>query len=212
MQWFAAAVDWTIMPIAEHLVATTRCGARILAPQRARWLWDRLQARFPDALSCNPMPDHVHLVAPPGGGERFRRVLAGFTARFGVRFDVLPEEPANSAEIATRMIRYGVFNPVRAGLVADPWAWPWSTLRDLGGAVVRIWTPPAQVAAVVEMPTKTVLARLTSTADLRAPLPERTPVTTATFAALQRAVASALRIPDLEVPTLALGRRLVVQA
>jgi hypothetical protein len=158
------------------------------------------------------MPDHVHLVAPPGGRERFRRVLAAFTARFGIRFDVLPEQRANSADITARMIRYGFFNPVRTGLVTDPWAWPWSTLRDPSGAVVSIWTPPAQVAAIVEMPMRALIPALTNVAELRSLPPKRTRIATATLAALQSAVASSLRMIERDVATNALGRRLVVQA
>jgi hypothetical protein len=200
------------MVIAEHLIATTRFGARLLAPAWARWLWDRLRTNVPEALSCVLMPDHVHLVAPPGARDRFRRVLAAFTARFGVRFDILPDGLANSADIAFRMVRYGFSNPVRAGLVDDPWAWPWSTLRDLVGAVVSIWTSPPHLAAMLAVPTQRLVAELTTTADRRTPPPRRTEVATASFGALRSAVGSALRLRDDDVVIDALGRRLVVQA
>lgn len=109
------------MAVAEHLIAHTRGGARsLLEHTKASWLWARLRAGFPDALSCALMPDHVHLVAPPGGQTRFVRVLPMFSARFGVRFDVIVEI-ANTADIAARMIRYGFHNPVRDALVADPY-------------------------------------------------------------------------------------------
>lgn len=71
---------------------------------------------------------------PPGGAERFERVLRHFTARHGVRFDVLEPAPAYSPAILPRKIRYVHRNPVLERLVDDPWTWPWSTLRDLGGA------------------------------------------------------------------------------
>ena len=58
-------------------------------------------------------------------------MLTGYTVRFGVRFDVLAPQPAASDPIAFRMLRYVLLNPVRDGLVVDPWCWPWSTLRDL---------------------------------------------------------------------------------
>ena len=86
------------------------------------------------------MPDHLHLVVGAGQTGRLRRVLNGFTCRFGVRMDVLEPDRANSAAIAGRKMRYGFFNPVRAGLVDDPWRWTFSTLRDLGGAAYPLWT------------------------------------------------------------------------
>src|SRR5262245_20889624 len=105
------------MAVAEHLIAHAREGARcLLEHEKAAWLWTRLQAGFRDAFSCELMPDHVHLVAPPGGHARFVRILAMFTALFGVRFDVIVET-ANNADIATRMIRYGFHNPVKDALV-----------------------------------------------------------------------------------------------
>ena len=115
------------MRIAEHWVATTRDGARLLVPQRARWLWERLRHHLPDAWSLTIMADHLHMVLPPGAGPRLRKLSSAFTGCFGVRFDVLPVEPANTADIAMRMVRYGLCNPVRAGLVDDAWAWPRST-------------------------------------------------------------------------------------
>ncbi len=139
------------MAVADHLIAHTRGGARsLLEHTNASWLWTRLRAGFPDALSCELMPDHIHLVAPPGRRTRFVRVLAMFTARFGVRFDVLVEI-ANTADIAARMIRYGFHNPVRDALVSDPYAWRWSTLRDLVGATHPIWTPLQRVADALRL-------------------------------------------------------------
>ena len=79
-------VDHDRMRIAEHWVATTRGGERLLDPRRARWLFERLRANFPHALSLVLMPDHLHLVvAGTGALVRLRRVLAMFTSSFGVR-------------------------------------------------------------------------------------------------------------------------------
>jgi len=159
------------------------------------------------------MPDHLHLVVPgAGAGERLRRVLSACTALFGVRFDVLAPEPANSRDIAARTVRYGLLNPVRAGLVDDPWAWPWSTLRDLGGAAYPVWTAPARIAAVLAIPPKTLFSKLATTADHRAPPPRRVPIAIASLDALRCAVGSTLRVPAGEVLAEQLGRRLVVQA
>ena len=82
------------------------------------------------------MPEHLHLVTPPGMRDPLRRVLTAYTTRFGTRFDLADPEPGNSPAIVARQMRYGFFNPVRAGLTDDPWRWRWSTLRDLGRALV----------------------------------------------------------------------------
>ncbi len=198
---------------AEHLVAHTRGGARSLVdPDEAPWLWTRMQRGVPTALSCTLMPDHVHVVAPPGQLERFRWTLSAFTVRFGVRFDLLPPEPANSPAITMRMIRYGFFNPVREGLVDDPWSWRFSTLRDLGGAAHPVWTEPARVATAIGAPSARLLAELTTTADHRATAPQPNARLVASTDALRAAVAAALRWSDEQVRSSVVGRRLVVQA
>jgi hypothetical protein len=199
--------------IAEHWIATTRGRERLLSPRRAGWLWDRLRLHFPHALSLVLMPDHLHLVALGTGAlDRLRRMLAACATRHGVRFDIGPEDLANTREIAGRMVRYGVFNPVRAGLVDDPWAWPWSTLRDLGGAAYPAWTSATAIGAAIGVRAPAVIGLLTSNADFRAASPRRTPVVAASLEALVSAVGAALRIPDREVLSLPIGRRLVVQA
>jgi hypothetical protein len=200
------------MRIAEHWIATTRLGERLLDPRRAGWLWKRLRHNFPDALSLVLMPDHLHLVTRPGTGPRLRRLLSAFTGLFGVRFDVRPVQPATTRDIAMRMARYGIFNPVEAGLVDDPWSWPWSTLRDLGGAAYPIWTTPAATAAAIGVTPKAVVSTLTTNADHRPTPPRRVPVAIASLEAVRAAVASTLRVPELEVLSTPLGRRLVVQA
>ena len=201
------------MAIAEHLVATTRGGDRSLVwPEQAGWLWERLRANFEDALSLVVMPDHVHLVAMPAGVERVRRVFAAFTVRFGVRFDVLEPQPANSPEIAGRMMRYGFFNPLRDRLVEDPWAWPWSTLRDLGGAVYPVWTRLSSVTMTLGLSAEVALRTLTTIGGRAAPVPRPQRVEVASLDVVRSAVASALRIQDVAVRTSAAARRLFVQA
>jgi hypothetical protein len=158
------------------------------------------------------MPDHIHLVAPPGMRARVIRVLAAFAARFGVRFDVLPAQPAASEAIAMRMLRYVFFNPVREGLVDDPWMWRWSTLRDLGGAVHEPWTPADRLARRLRKSPKTLLSAVTTTADHRPSPPGPPDVDVASVDAIRRAVAAALRIDSSDVITSRPGRRLTVQA
>lgn len=201
------------MTIAEHIVATTRGGVRsLLRHEVASWLWDRLRHNVPDALSCLLMPDHLHLVARPGCRDRISHVLAAGRRSFGIRFDVMSAETANSPAIAARMVRYGLLNPVRAGLVDDPWRWRWSTLRDLGGAAHPAWTRQDDIARALRMPAARLLEQLTCTADRRPPALAPGPVLTATFEGLVRASATALRWTDPDALARAHGRRLVVQA
>lgn len=196
----------------EHLVAHTRGGDRSLAGgERARWLWARLRAACPAALAMVLMPDHVHLVGPAGLLARLRAVLSAFTARFGVRFDLLPPQPAHSRAIALRMVRYVLLNPVREGLVDDPWSWPWSTLRDLGGAVASAWTHPREVARALGLPPAQLVRRLTRTADAEFRAPEVTPIATVTLDAARAAAASALRVPFEWTASEPHPRRVVIQ-
>ena len=199
--------------IAEHLVATTRGGDRSLIwPERARWLWDRLRANLPEALSNLVMPDHLHMVAGPGMRPRLRRVLSSFTVRFGVQFDVLEPQVASSPAIAGRMICYGFFNPVRAGLLDDPLAWPWSTLRDLVGAVAQTWTPIGRVASVLGLRADACVRALTSLGEHRSAPLRAGPIGAASWDAVQDAVMSALRLSDVAEILEPRPRRLFVQA
>lgn len=206
------SIGWFVR-IAEHLIATTRGGKKtLLRPEHAEWLWTRLRATLGRAaLSLVLMPDHLHLVALPGMRERLTRVLAMFTARTGVSFDV-ELEPANTADIAGRMIRYGLWNPVRKRLVDDPWRWRWSTIRDLGGAAHPCWTPLERVAEVMRMSPAAALQMLTKVANRRAPAPVPQIVAVASIDGVRGAVAAVLRVQEAEVITRPLGRRLLVQA
>jgi hypothetical protein len=183
------------MPVAEHLVATTRGGdASLWEPERALWLWGRLR-RVPGVLVSETMPDHVHVLARPGAAEVLRRGLIGFTVRFGVRFDMLPPQPANSPAIAMRMARYILFNGVRSGHVDDPFELPWSTLRDLVGATYPIWTPAPMLARVLQVPPAHLVPALLNLADYQVEIPCPQPITVASLDALRAAAASTLRHP-----------------
>ncbi len=186
----------SFMLIAEHLVASTRGLAPPLHDEQlGTWLWQHLRKAFPDALSLVIMPEHLHLVGLPGGHARFRRVLSGCTAATHVRFDVLPPQPAMSREIARRMIRYGLHNPVNAGLVRDPYEWRWSTLRDLVGAAHPVWTRAAYVAKVLGVSRRRLPQLLTHTADQQPAIPQLTPVATYSLPELRVAVAAVMRVP-----------------
>jgi hypothetical protein len=212
VQRAAATADDKGVAFAEHLIATTRdCDRTLTSPDRAAWLWQRLRLALECVLSVVLMPDHLHLVAPPGLRPQLRAVLSAFTVRYGVRFDIREIQEATTRAIAGRMMRYGFNNAVRAGLVPDPWCWRWSTLRDLAGAAHPIWTPLSQVASTLRVRPEKLLQTVTWTADLKPQSPRSEPVLAATFDGVVASVAAALRVPEPDVASSRIGRTLVVQ-
>ena len=90
------------------------------------------------------MPNHVHLLleAPVNGLARGMQRLNGrYARRFNARHDrsghvfegPYNPEPVTRDEHLLEAIRYGMLNPVRAGLCADAASWPWSSYRATGG-------------------------------------------------------------------------------
>lgn len=86
------------------------------------------------------MPNHVHLIAVPecetslakGIGEAHRRYTCALNQRegwqgylFQGRFYSCPLEGAH----VVAAMRYVLRNPVRAGMVAQPWEYEWSSAR-----------------------------------------------------------------------------------
>ena len=202
---------WRGVPIAEHIVGTTRGRARqLIAPELARWLWVHLAAALPEAFSFVLMVDHFHLMAPPGRRERVRRVLGSFTRRFGVRMEVEAAERATTPKILGRQIRYGFYNPVRAGFVKEPWEWPWSTLRDLGQACFPIWTPLESVARHLQLPPERALRGLSHLSACRPEPPGMHALEVISSHNLLHAVGATLRLPPREVLGDRQGRRLIV--
>lgn len=140
-----------------HLVAhAAKLPIQLTDYEVASWLWPRMQRRFPVALACVLMPDHLHLLTPTPCEEAARHELAlliGSMGRSGgergrIRFDRIPpclldDDPAK----LTRQTRYIALNPQRAGLVDDPLAWLWSTHRDVVGTVARPWVTADRLAA-----------------------------------------------------------------
>lgn len=161
------------------------------------------------------MPDHVHLVVPGGiDFAVFRRVLIQHARVFGCAWDRGKSTPCTTTEILLRAIRYVLINPVRDGHVGDPWAWPWSTLRELGGVVDNDWTR-AQVRGLQRGSWARLLDRVTQLdggtvpARPRAGDLEHPPV--ASFAAMEAAVASALRAEPGDIAKRGRPRRVFVQ-
>jgi hypothetical protein len=130
-----------------------------------------------------------------------------------VRWDVLPPEPANTAVIVGRQIRYILRNPVAAGLVNDAWEWPWSTLRDLAGVVADPWTRVRRVARLCRQTPRALLDFVT-TADGEAAAPLVRPadgLLVASFDACRAAAAAALRCPIADTATHPRARAVAVQ-
>jgi hypothetical protein len=201
------------MTIVEHWVATTRHGNRtLLVPHRAQRLWHQIRSAVPEALSFVIMPDHIHLVARPGAGDRLRRALTGFTSVFGVRFDLGPAERGTTAAIAGRMVRYGYLNPVRKGFCDDPYQWPWSTLRDIVEASIPIWTPRNRLCQTLGLDEDRLVPGLTAWNGRSFPEPRPTAVAAASLDGIRGAVRAVLRsgLP-LDAPIGRLERQLVVQ-
>lgn len=86
------------------------------------------------------MPNHIHMIAVPKGKEGLRQAIGEAHRRYSVlintrqgwtghlwqgRFASFPMD----AEYLLAAARYIEMNPVRAGLVADPYRWQWSSAK-----------------------------------------------------------------------------------
>jgi hypothetical protein len=111
----------------------------------AKALWDRIVAIGPvHALVL--MPDHIHLLAQQIERHRVGQAMAAWT-RWRQRKrqwqgpvwspvgEIVPIQDRLHLE---RSQRYLYLNPCRAGLVADPLAWPMSTYLDALGLAVPL--------------------------------------------------------------------------
>jgi REP element-mobilizing transposase RayT len=122
-------------------------------------MWERLRKRFPSALACVLMPDHLHLILEwvtkpldPRGSIAWNlsHELSAFARRYfpGQKLweAVPPPTPIPNLLQLRRQIRYAHLNPCRAQLVNDPLEWEWSTHRDLVGAAFPSWPDHAKAA------------------------------------------------------------------
>ena len=109
------------------------------------WLWRELKKIFPEAAARCVMSNHGHALAQTldlaGTARRIsslQKRMNGFRKKGGrsaiVWDPVSAPSPVSNVEKWLRDIRYIHLNPVRARLVSDPLAWPWSTHRDWVGA------------------------------------------------------------------------------
>ena len=126
-----------------HLVAHAAKGRLLFSDAReATALWSIVAEHFPELIAATLMPDHVHLLVPSAPGLRLGHAMSAYTRWFahhrrvrnGSLWSAHPEPECLPDDThARRTVRYVLLNPCRAGLVADPLAWPWSTHRDRVG-------------------------------------------------------------------------------
>ena len=103
-------------------------------------------------VACN----HVHLLvqadSPLDEQQRLAKVMAGFSRRIGnaSTWQPLGEPRAVPDRLhLQRTVRYVHLNPCRWRIVGDPLCWPYSTHRDLLGAVVDPWTTQDRMARAI---------------------------------------------------------------
>jgi hypothetical protein len=115
------------------------------APQM-RDLWVRMRCSAAGVLACVLLPGRAQMVVRSNEGQACDRVRAvGERAALqGVRIDA---SSFAGAEAAGRVLAAVHASPTRIAGIEDPLQWPWSTLRDLVGAVIDPWVTPAMLAA-----------------------------------------------------------------
>jgi hypothetical protein len=212
-----------------HLVAHTLGSLAVVCePEAARWLWTHLRRAFEDAIAVVLMLDHLHLVTDHPDAEMARRRLAQtlrhFTRRFAptTRLWQAPQAAViRTAAALRRNVRYVALNPCRAGLASDPLEWPWSTHRDVVGAVTDPWVTAERLAAVLQRPRRGFEAAhhsyVSADPDVAVdgtPFPRpasRTIVPGTSLAAVIRAAASATRATPRDVQRPGATRALFVR-
>lgn len=99
-------------------------------------------------LAWCPMTNHVHLIAVPGAetslargiGEAHRRYTRSINFRSGWRgylFQGRFHSCPLDGQYLLAAVRYVLRNPVRAGIVDQPWDYKWSSARWLVGEVTE---------------------------------------------------------------------------
>ncbi|HZO16950.1 MAG TPA: hypothetical protein VFB62_26920 [Polyangiaceae bacterium] len=140
-----------------HLtVRAYRAPVSLCAHEVASWVWDHLREAFPRALTALLMPNHPHLITPARDGDEARRLLAHVLGGLrrshnpGAALRCEPVPPPiliKDEQELGRQMRYTVLNPSRAGFVDDPLSWPWSTHRDVVGAIADPWVTGERLGA-----------------------------------------------------------------
>lgn len=210
-----------------HLVAHLIGDLDFLAEEPvAGWLWGKLRQRFPVTASAQLMPNHLHLLTEVDEPEVARDALARTCGHLGRRFGLgrvferLPTAEVIPPKRMPRVARYVDLNSTRAGLVASPLQWAWTTLRDLVGAVADPWIDARRHKEALRSGHADSIARWLTyvaaddTVGDRKPLaPPVDPSPDAPafgLEALAQACAAACRVPPAELGSRADVRRLFV--
>jgi len=182
-------------------------------------LWRLVFEHVPDPIALCLMPDHVHLLHARDVHRELGLAMSAYARhRNHARGSAGPiwrsqgrPDPVVGAVKERRSVRYIHLNPCRAGLVADPLAWPWSTHRDRLGLAMpaRVRASPDPVgfhAYVSSDPTVCVTGTdLPMSGDLVVP-------GAAGLELLRSAVSTVARVPWSEVGERSPARRLWVRA
>lgn len=127
-----------------HLVARARFGAPLADPFAAAWLWPKLREPFPVVYGVLFMPNHLHIVGelPRDAQVQLGAILSGLTrhtGHAGPLWETAPTTRVPDRQQLQRQLRDVALNECRAGLSRDPLEAPWSTHRDVMGAVIDPW-------------------------------------------------------------------------
>jgi hypothetical protein len=103
------------------------------------------------------MPDHLHVASEAddelAASGRLARVLGHVGRNFDMPgFSGVEATPVRNARILGRTVRYIVRNACADDLVTDPLAWPWTTHRDVVGAIHDPWVDADRLAIALEQP------------------------------------------------------------
>lgn len=105
-----------------------------------RMLADACEANDVRCFAWCLMPNHVHLILEPGNADGLRAVMSSVNTRFAQRInrregcnghlfqDRFRSYPMDEAHLLVAA-RYVENNPVKAGMVARPADWRWSSAR-----------------------------------------------------------------------------------
>ncbi|HET6582781.1 MAG TPA: hypothetical protein VFG69_05025 [Nannocystaceae bacterium] len=216
-----AATKWIHVTSRVSLATPDLC-----AEDTGGWLWEHMREAFPEPLAVVLMPDHPHLVLahddPAACERRLTRLLGQFGRRFGVDGQIGLGASASPilADKLDRNLRYALLNPCRAGLVRCPLAWPFSTHRDVVGAIVRPWVTAPRLARALETPLSGFVvrhhayvsadpsARVDGTPFSVAATPRALP--NVALRTIAEAVAAALRVPIEAIRSRGAARSLFV--
>lgn len=216
------------MPIVHLAVRSTPGVAPFESFEAASWTWSRMRACFPSALGAMLMPNHLHLVTGTDDVRASRRLLArvvGHLQRWWARGCELWERVRMPKIVVVgkslfQELRYVALNPTRAGLCRDPLEWPWTTHRDVMGAVVDPWIDVERLAKALCTSAEKLRAKWhnyvsgdPSVSISGTPPPEpaaATAVPTRPLHEILCAVAAALRVPVNRLRYDARARPLVV--